>query len=132
MPGAVRVDLSHRTAAATSRASSRDARRRSFAADVLDLDLAGAPRERAVHAEGGRGTNSTIRSAKDRLQLVVVTDGAARFRDAILGADPTPIWYRTPPAHAILAEDVVIERLRLDLAPDAVTVRPVGPVFAGR
>ena len=65
----------------------------------------------------------------DRLQMVVVTDDAARFRDAILGDAPTPITYQTEPGPEILAEDAEIAPLRPQLVPDAVRIVPIDEVF---
>ncbi len=66
----------------------------------------------------------------DRLQFVVVTEDAEGFRDAILGEGPTPISYQTKPGPDVLAEDAVIEALRLDLRPEDVRIVPLETVFA--
>jgi len=65
----------------------------------------------------------------DRLQFVVVTEDAVGFRDAVLGSDATPITYQSLPAREILAEDAVIEKLRLPLERENVRIVPVSEVF---
>ncbi|MBK8977811.1 MAG: insulinase family protein [Planctomycetes bacterium] len=82
---------------------------------------------RLTLADVNRVIREHLRS--DRLQLVVVTDDGARFRDALLGDAPTPISYETPPAADVLAEDAIIERLRIPLRSDDVRIVPVAEVF---
>ena len=66
----------------------------------------------------------------DRLQFVVITADAEGFRDAILSEDPTPITYTSPPPDEILAEDKIIERLKVELGD--VRIVPIDDVFSGR
>lgn len=66
----------------------------------------------------------------DRLQFVVITADAEGFRDAILSDDPTPITYTSPPPDDVLAEDKIIERLKVDLGD--VRIVPIDTVFTSR
>ena len=63
------------------------------------------------------------------MQFVVVTQDAEAFRDAMLGSAATPITYQTKPGPEVLAEDAVIEALRLDLRAEDVRVVPVDEIF---
>ncbi|MCA8944184.1 MAG: insulinase family protein, partial [Planctomycetes bacterium] len=65
----------------------------------------------------------------NRMQFVVVTEDAEGFRDHLLGEAPTPITYQSKPSEDVLAEDEVIERLRIELRPEDVEILPVGQVF---
>ncbi|MCC6786190.1 MAG: insulinase family protein [Planctomycetes bacterium] len=74
-----------------------------------------------------RAIRAHLRS--DRLQFVVVTDDAARFREAILGDAPTPIVYQAKPAQDVLDEDARIEKLSLGLRDEDVITLPIDAVF---
>jgi zinc protease len=65
----------------------------------------------------------------DRLQYVVVTDDAARFQEKLLGSAPTPITYTSKPDAEILAEDKIIESLKIALDPKDIRVLPIEEVF---
>ena len=65
----------------------------------------------------------------DRLQYVVVTDDAARFQEKLLGSAPTPIAYTSKPDAEILAEDKIIESLKIALDPKDIRVLPIEEVF---
>jgi zinc protease len=66
----------------------------------------------------------------DRLQIVVVTEDAAGFADALLSGAPGEIAYESPPPQAILDEDEEIKRHRIALRASDVKVVPVEEVFA--
>ena len=86
-----------------------------------------ASRSTGVRPEERGGDRTHLRA--DRLQFVVVTEDAQGFADAILGENPTPIHYQSPPDSEILAEDAVIEKLRLPLERANVRIVPVDEVF---
>ena len=65
----------------------------------------------------------------DKLQYVVVTDDAARFQEKLLGSAPTPITYTSKPDAEILAEDKIIESLKIALDPEDIQVLPIEEVF---
>jgi zinc protease len=65
----------------------------------------------------------------DRLQIVVVTQDAAAFREGALAAECAPPVYATPPAADVLAEDRLICATRVGVAPEDVEVVPVDEVF---
>ena len=58
-----------------------------------------------------------------------VTEDTEGFADAILSDNPTPIRYQSPPESEILAEDALIEKLRLPLERANVRIIPVDEVF---
>ncbi len=66
----------------------------------------------------------------DRLHIVVVTEDADGFRDAVLGEVPTPPDYgdREVPA-AVAAEDAEIAAMPVGVEPAAVVILPVAEVF---
>ena len=68
----------------------------------------------------------------DRLQFVVITKDAADFKSKVLGEAPTPITYASTPGAEILAEDKVIEKLPMNVDPDAVRIIPIDDVFLRR
>lgn len=68
----------------------------------------------------------------DRLQYVVVTDDADKFKERILGAAITPIVYVSKPDAKILAEDKLIEALKISLTPSQIRVLPIEEVFRRR
>ena len=70
----------------------------------------------------------TYLQARD-VQIVVVTKGAEAFKKAALSGEPSPISYTSPPPAAILEEDKVIERFKLNFNPKQVRVVPVESVF---
>ena len=82
---------------------------------------------RLTLSEVNRVIRKYLRS--DRLQYVVITKDAKGFRDQILGAQPTPITYTSTPGKAILDEDKIIERLKIDLQPDQIKIVPIDQVF---
>jgi zinc protease len=66
----------------------------------------------------------------DRLQMVVVTEDAEGFRDAVTGAGPNAAVYQAAPAADVLEEDKVIERFPTGLAAGDVKIVDVADVFA--
>jgi zinc protease len=70
----------------------------------------------------------TYLQARDVQAVVVTTDGEA-FKKAALSGEPSPISYTSPPGAAILEEDKLIERFKLNFNPKQVRVVPVESVF---
>jgi zinc protease len=75
--------------------------------------------------------NSAIKRhlSTDRMRVVVITKDAEGLRDAILKGTPSPIKYNSPKPDDIMAEDKVIEKYKVPVAPAQVTVVPVDKVF---
>ena len=65
----------------------------------------------------------------DRLQLVVVTEGAKDFQDRLLGDTPARCQYVAKPSAEILAEDRVIENFSIGLKPEDVRVLSIEDAF---
>jgi zinc protease len=94
--------------------------------DFVDYVRDGLPR--LTVEDVNRAIATHLRS--DRLQFVVVADDANAFRTAILGPEPTSITYQAEPGPEILAEDAVIEKIRLQLRPEDIAIVPIDEVFA--
>jgi zinc protease len=75
--------------------------------------------------------NSAIKRylSTDRMRVVVITKDAEGLRDAILKGTPSPIKYNSPKPDDVMAEDKVIEKYKVPVAPAQVTVVPVDKVF---
>jgi zinc protease len=76
--------------------------------------------------------NSAIRrhlSGED-LVVILVTEDADELRDALLADTPSTIDYDAPKPPEVLAEDQEIGAMKLDIAPEAVTITPVDELFA--
>lgn len=67
-------------------------------------------------------------TAKD-LSIVYVTKDAAGLKQALVSDAFSPIKYDGDKPKDLLAEDKVIGALKLDIAPDRVTITPIGSVF---
>jgi zinc protease len=67
--------------------------------------------------------------ATDRMRVVVITKDAEALRDAILKGEPSPIKYNSPKPDEITAEDKLIEKYRIAVRPEQVTIVPVEKVF---
>jgi zinc protease len=63
------------------------------------------------------------------LDIVVVTKSAADLKKQFLSGDPSPMTYVSPKPQEILDEDKIVERWKIDLKPEAVTIVPVDQVF---
>jgi zinc protease len=68
-------------------------------------------------------------SATD-LHVVAITKDAAGLRDRLVSDAFSPIAYDAPKPDDVLAEDKVIGAMKLGIRPEAVTITPVGQVFA--
>jgi zinc protease len=75
--------------------------------------------------------NSAIKRylATDRMRVVIITKDAEALRDAIVKGTPSPIKYNSPKPDDIMAEDKIIEKYKVEVAPAQVTVVPVEQVF---
>ena len=75
--------------------------------------------------------NRAIRQhlATDRMQIVIVTKDPKPFQDAVAKNTPSPIVYNSPKPKEITEEDAVIQRFRINVKPEDVTVVPVERVF---
>ena len=75
--------------------------------------------------------NRSIRQhlATDRMQIVIVTKDAKPFQDAVAKNTPSPIVYNSPKPKEIADEDAVIQRFRINVKPEDVTVVAVERVF---
>lgn len=75
--------------------------------------------------------NSAIKRylATDRMRVVVITKDAEGLRDAIVKGTPSSIKYNSPKPDDIMAEDKVIEKYKVPVAPAQVTIIPVEKVF---
>src|SRR4029450_4579608 len=75
--------------------------------------------------------NRSIRQhlATDRMQIVIVTKDAKPFQDAVAKNTPSPIVSHSPKPKEIADEDAVIQRFRINVKPEDVTVVPVERVF---
>ena len=65
----------------------------------------------------------------DRMQVVIVTKDPRPFQDAVAKNTPSPIVYNSPKPKEIMDEDAVIQRYRINVKPENVTVVPVERVF---
>ena len=65
----------------------------------------------------------------DRMRIVVVTKDPKPFQEAVLRNTPSPMTYTSPKPKEILDEDTVIQRYRINVKPEDVTVVPVERVF---
>jgi zinc protease len=63
------------------------------------------------------------------LQVVVVAKGCEELKQKFLSNAPSPMIYNSPKPSDILAEDKLVERLKIDWDPSAVKVFPVDGVF---
>ncbi|MEM7199541.1 MAG: insulinase family protein [Planctomycetota bacterium] len=97
----------------------------------LEEGFAGFLQERLgwlTHRDVNRAIRAHLRG--DRLQIVVVTADAAAFRDALLGAAPTPPDYGAlEVSDERRAEDTVIAGLRLEIEADDIEVVAVDELF---
>jgi zinc protease len=67
--------------------------------------------------------------ATDRMQIVIVTKDPRPFQDAVAKNTPSSIVYNSPKPKEILDEDAVIQRYRINVKPEHVTVVPAERVF---
>ena len=65
----------------------------------------------------------------DRAVIAVITKDGDAFKKQLLSDDPSPMKYNSPKPAAILEEDKVVEKLKLGLKPEDITVRKVNEVF---
>jgi zinc protease len=63
------------------------------------------------------------------LDIVAVAKDCEGLKRALLAGDPSPMKYNSPKAQAILDEDKIVERWKIPLKPDAVTIVPVDQIF---
>ncbi len=63
------------------------------------------------------------------LDIVVVAKGTAELKKAFVADEPSPMQYNSAKPEEVAAEDKVVERWKLDLAPSAIRVVPVNTVF---
>jgi len=66
----------------------------------------------------------------ERVSAVVVTRDAEGLKRQLLSSEPTTIAYDSPKPPEVLAEDKVIGKRKLGLAPERVRITPVAEVFA--
>jgi zinc protease len=67
--------------------------------------------------------------APGNMRVVLITKDAEGLRDAIVKGTPSPIKYNSPKPDDVMAEDKVIEKYKVPVAPAQVTVVPVEKVF---
>jgi zinc protease len=65
-----------------------------------------------------------------RLSVVIVTNDAAGLKQALASDAPSTIKYDGDKPKALLDEDRVVGALKLNIAPDRITITPVAEVFA--
>ncbi len=65
----------------------------------------------------------------ENLKIVVVTDDASGFRQAIIENLPSPIHYASLPPSEVLEEDRIIERYDLPVTPKAIEIIQLDRVF---
>jgi len=65
----------------------------------------------------------------DNAKIVVVTDDALSFKNAVLDRGPSPITYASLPPTDVLEEDKLIEVYPLDFSADSIEMVPVEEVF---
>ena len=65
----------------------------------------------------------------DRLQIVAVASDAAKLKQQVTGAGPSPIPYTTPKPAAILEEDKIVERFDIGLRDADVEIVPVEQIL---
>lgn len=66
----------------------------------------------------------------ERVKIVMVGEGMAELRAAILAGDASPMTYNSPKPDEILSEDEVVMRRAIDVAPDDALVVSVDSIFA--
>ena len=68
----------------------------------------------------------------ERIQFVAVARNAQELRGKILSNQPSPMKYNSEKPGDLLAEDAVIQELKLDFKPENVVVVPVDRIFEAR
>jgi zinc protease len=65
----------------------------------------------------------------DNLDIVIVAKDCEGLKRALLADEPSPMKYNSAKPQAILDEDKIVEKWKIGLAPDAVTVAPAERIF---
>jgi len=63
------------------------------------------------------------------LDIVAVAKDAAGLKKQLVSGEPSPVTYVSPKPKEILEEDKIVERWKIDVRPEAVTIIPVEQVF---
>ncbi len=65
----------------------------------------------------------------DRMRIIVITKDAEALRDAIVANQPSTITYNSPKPKQITDEDKLIERYKINVKPEHISIVPVEQVF---
>ncbi len=65
----------------------------------------------------------------ENLDIVIVAKDCEALRKRLLANEPSPMTYNSPKPKEIMEEDKAVERFKLNLAPGAIRILPVGTVF---
>jgi zinc protease len=65
----------------------------------------------------------------NRLQMVAISGNAQRFKDMLLSDAPSPMKYNAPKPDDILAEDKIVQSLKLGFKAQNVRIVPVDTIF---
>jgi zinc protease len=65
----------------------------------------------------------------DDLRIVIVANNCEGLKKKLLSGEPSPMTYNSPKPRDVLEEDKLVEKWKIDLKPEAVTIVPVRQVF---
>ncbi|MDD5306426.1 MAG: pitrilysin family protein [Deltaproteobacteria bacterium] len=67
--------------------------------------------------------------SKDKMKIAMVTRDAAKFADALVADAPSPVTYASPKPDDVVAEDKIVEGMKLGIPRSSITIVKVGDVF---